>query len=60
MSPVSGCTDVVTNTGVKCKAPTSGACAEAVCADKSTTDKATCDGYKIKYSAGTTYLTTAA
>jgi hypothetical protein len=60
MSPVSGCTDVVTNTGVKCKAPGSGACADGLCADKSNTDKTTCNGYKVKYTTGVTYLTIAA
>ena len=58
MNTASDCTNVVTNSGVKCKAG-SGTCAEGACADKSSTDSATCSAYKIKYTTAT-YLTTAA
>lgn len=60
MNTLSDCLTLVTNTAVKCKAPGSGACAEGVCADKSGTDSATCNAYKIKYTAGVTYVSTAA
>jgi hypothetical protein len=60
LSTYADCPTIVTNTGVKCKAPASAvACIEGVCADKSGTDQTTCNGYKIKYTTAT-YLTTAA
>ena len=60
MITLSDCATLKPNSGVSCKAPGgAGACAEAVCADKSTTDSATCGAYKVKYSTAT-YLTTAA
>ena len=60
MNTLSDCLNLVTNTGVKCKAPGSAnPCVEGVCADKSSTDSATCNAYKIKYTTAT-YLSTAA